>query len=240
MTAHPGPRWRVARSLLGAWRSSYLWVYVLALAVTAAGIAVAIDRFGTLEGGTWGWTVNHVRFVVGVTGMVMVQAVKLCVANGITRRDGTLGLVGGAIGLAALAGGLIAAGHGVEWLVHGGSDTVALTVTSATELLLAWLATTALLLAYLVSGWLIAVGYLRLGWVAATFAIVPALLPVVAVELVWGVVTGLDGLFTVALEGALGWPIAVEAAFAVTVSILAVGGGVAALLRASRRLPFPG
>lgn len=236
----PGPRRRVARSVLGLWRSSYIWGYALVLAVVAAAIAVAIDTFGTLEAGTWGWTVNHIRFVVGVTGMMMVQALKLCVANGITRRDGLLGIVEGAAGLVVLVGGIVAAGHGVEWLVFAGSDTVVTTVTSVGVLALTWLASAVLLLTYFLSGWLITVGYLRFGWIAATVAVVPALVPVVIVELVWGAALGLDALFFAGLADRWDLSVWVAAPVAVAISAAVLGGSIAVLRRGTGDLPFAG
>lgn len=240
------PRRRVTQTVLSLVRASSFYAYPVVLVIVAAGIAIGIHTFGTLSNPTWGRTVNHVRFVVGAGGMVMFQVLRTIVVNGITRRDAVRGFAVGAVGLGALAGGIIALGYAVEWLIYRNAAGVEPHVTSLGELVVVWAASASVLLAYFVSGWLVAAAFRNLPWVTAIPAIVLALLPALVTETAWSAVIDAEALTFFNLSGA--WPLTIidvaglwpaASLFAAAgVSLVALAAGHAVIERATRTTPF--
>lgn len=165
----------------------FLWWWAVLIVTFVAG-AIGREVFGAVESSTWQWAATAPKVLMLILGGLLAATyLPQYVSYGITRRAFLLA-AGVLTVVASLAGAVIfAGGYAVEVLLY---DAVGWRhaldephlFTSAGRWYLVIPEFTVLLIAWTASGWLVGAGYYRWNWWRGTLFVIPAALPLVAVE----------------------------------------------------------
>jgi len=182
------PSVTVARTLVRKYRAAALWVLPIMIVCDVLA-TIVVDRIGQVDFGFWFLIVYTARYWCSVIGILLVVAfMRPYLANGVTRRDYTLGA--GMFGLTGAVYFTVVLGVG-QVIERWAYDAAGFTPDSydALSLLDVVGRVLPLFLAYLVSGALIGAAYYRFGALLGTLLLVPVILPTVLTE--WMI--GFDG-----------------------------------------------
>ena len=174
-----------------------------AIAVVFLAIGYSIARWGQPDRSIWAYSGTTVRWVLLVLGILVAPLLfRVAVAHGVTRRGFAAACATGFGLLAAATGCYMAVGFLVERAFYAAGDHPTTLMQphlfdSTDQLHLVFAEYALLAGACLVTGWLVGVGYLRLGWFFGTLALPLAIFPTAAVEYLLGTrpstTWGLDG-----------------------------------------------
>ena len=172
----------VARALLRIHRPIALWFWgVMILCAAVVQSVATLVGSSDFPGGAWtliaGSATRYWMLVIGI--LLVVLHLRAFVANGITRRDFTLGAAVFGLVCAAGFGVLLLLGHAVETALFdtAGGEPVSYLPTTVGGAAAELGRTVPALAAFLVSGLLIGTAYYRFHPLAATLLIVPSLVP---------------------------------------------------------------
>lgn len=220
---HTGPS---LRTVVGAllWSNRVLLPILLAVITAGALLRLAFDQSFGFSGdprSVWEGTGAILRwFLLVVAVCIPVLQLPVLVAHGVTRRrvaDATAVL----LPLVAVAGAAVmAVGFLVEHAVADAAGQARSVAEShlfdePTQVHLVLAEYTLVLAAWMVTGWLIGLGYYRFGLHWGTLALPAAVLPMLATEYLFGTALGI-GLDPISAAGPLG--VRLAAALAVTVA----------------------
>jgi hypothetical protein len=191
MNATTGTVFATLRALARIFRSGLLW-WGGAIAGGFLTVGFAIGRWGQPDRSIWTYSGTWVRWVLLVIGILVVPLMfRVLVAHGITRRGFAAASAAGIGLLAAITGCYMVIGYLVERAFYAAGDHPTTLMqphlfdsTGQVHLIFAEYALLAG--ASLVTGWLVGVGYLRLGWFFGTLALPLTAIPVAAVEYLLG------------------------------------------------------
>jgi hypothetical protein len=213
-----------ARALFRRGLPFYL-IWWTALVVVATGILVARARYADVDTSTWQWVGSPPTIMLLVLGILLPSLfLPRWVSHGITRR--AFALAGGiAIAAMAVAGGaMMAAGYAIESAVYQAAgwgqaleDSPLLLGADSHRWYVVLAVYTLLFSAYAITGWLIGAGYYRWGPWRGTLFLIPALLPLVATEMIF------DPIQPLMLT--LGLPEQAAAFVALTITVLGAFAG---------------
>jgi hypothetical protein len=179
----------VARLLVRQSLAWMVWFWAV-LALVFVTIGWLMERLGTLDRSVWEMAGTAPRWGLFVLGIVFATMyLPVLVAHGVTRRAAAL--AGGAAGLllGLVAAAVMLAGYLVERAVYIGIDRAQYLerehlFRTPVEAHLVLTEYALVFVAYLVSGWLVGIGYYRFGWILGTLFLVPAMTPAAGVDAV--------------------------------------------------------
>jgi hypothetical protein len=217
----------VARVLL---RQSFAWMvwFWAILALVFVAIGWLMERFGTLDSSVWEMSGTAPRWALFVLGILFATMhLPVLVAHGVTRRAAAVAGAGAGTLLGLAAAAVVQAGYLVERAVYIDIDRAQYLeqehlFRTPVEAHLVLTEYALLFVAYLVSGWLVGIGYYRFGGILGTLFLVPAMVPAAGVDAV--LATGWsDTILTHLNIGAGNTPVAIVLSL-----VLIAGGSVAA------------
>lgn len=226
--------------------SRWLLVPAVGAVIVVPIIAVLVYHFaGELDRGVWEFVGQPLRWILFASGIVMALAVPVVVAHGITRRTITRAL-SVVVGILAIAAGLyMAAGYLAEWAVYTAVDLPLVLgdghlFTATTQVHLVVAEYTLASAGYLISGWLTAMCYYRLGGFWGTLCLPLTLLPLVGVEAALITSTWVLNVVWVIFTGDMYDPVPqpFPAPLRIGLALLVIAAGLAAAWRVGRRLPL--
>lgn len=182
----------VAATLLRRVRVAYA-VFAVALICFVTLVATTIGTYGALTESAWNvGAASSVKWFIGSIALMLFPAfLRQYVANGVTRQE----FIGGGLlfGLASAAGFalLTLTGFGVERLAYGAAGlmdglTEPYPVDSAGAAAAVLVRAFLIYSAHVCSGWLIGIGFYRYGPFAGMMLILPAVLPALGSETLFG------------------------------------------------------
>lgn len=175
------PSVTVARTLLRQNRAAALCTLLIAITCDII-LTVVVDRIGEVDSGFWfpiGYTARYWCGVIGI--LLVVTMMRPYLANGVTRRDYTLGAGMFGVSIALYFTVVLGVGQVVERWAY---DAAGFTPRSYEALSLLDVAGRVLpiFLAYLISGALIGAAFYRFGGWRGALLTLPAVLPTVLVD----------------------------------------------------------
>jgi hypothetical protein len=231
----PSTRRRASESAQIVLFGTLAWIgYVWLAATVIYGIVIAcVVRWGSLDTSLWrslaaGWQ-QWVVFAAGIT--VSTTFLRMLLRNGATRRLVSVGAVATMSVIAGILAAWTTAGFSVEKLVY---DANGWPQTLPTDVVFAWgdlprlaLDNVLVVAVYYATGWIIGCCYTRWGAFRGTALLLPAAVPVAAIEFL--VTPGLAGLNVDVIAAWRGEP-------HIAVTILAGGALLAATVAVAARL----
>lgn len=167
-----------------AWMG-WFWPIV---AVVFLVIGFFTQRAGDLDHSVWAFAGSAPKWALFALGIVFATMyLPFLVAHGITRRTVAAAAAAGGAVLALVAAGVMQLGYLVERAVFAALDRTHAIETphlfrTPTQVHLVLAEYTLVFAAFLLSGWLVGIGYYRFGGIRGTLFLPPALIPIGVVE----------------------------------------------------------